>query len=789
MRTPVKISVYIIVVATILTVALTVLVKTQVTPDKVRTILLPLIEKTLNRNVDFGEVTIGLFTGISIADITVMQKNAKDEFFSVSSVELRYQLWQLLLGRVVVDQIYLDQPVIYFSRLSDGQFNFSDLLPEIPADKKLNTTSANSNGLVALSASFNLLVKEVNVVDGQVLFTDKYKNPKSPFRYTLNNLNFKARQISFDKSFPIDLSAVLNGSNIDISGNYDLSQQVGDLTVHLAQLDFFQFTPYYRESIPGKLGSALLALNLEVDLQPYLISSKGTASFDDVDLVLENFPKATLKKAKITTEYALNYKVDKQLLEMSTLLLSFNDINLGAEGGIDLSSPDPFLVFTLFLQQLDLREVMQSLPNELIRDYQKYSFAGLVDGRVDLSGRISSGADLLQSVQLSLSDIRASSEYLRAGISGEIVYKDKILQSENLLLQYGDQQAKLQVQAEKSPEGLFLGDFVLSADTININKILPDKWEKVLDDSAADGDISARPKSLFDDIGPFDLPIEMTGTMAINRVIYKGLNIDKITADLSLKNNYLLVDNLSSQVAGGELKASTVVNFAVRGLAYQGELALSQSNLLPLASGLFPQLSQRVSGALQLQSRFSGKGTIPTNLLRDLQLKGTFGLKDGEVRGSTLLEGLANFLGASDLKVLSFQSLNGQYDLQDGLAQVNGLLDSSKIKLTPTGTIDLASRLNLHLDARFAPEILDKLGVSNNLRETISGRDGWGKLPLQIQGKLDNPQFSYDSTALQNQMVEKASQKLLEKFSPDGVKDQEPIRKMLDNTLDKLFGK
>jgi hypothetical protein len=266
-------------------------------------------------------------------------------------------------------------------------------------------------------------------------------------------------------------------------------------------------------------------------------------------------------------------------------------------------------------------------------------------------------------------------------------------------------------------------------------------------------------------------------------------NLDKITADLSLKNNYLLVDNLSSQIAGGELKASTVVNLAVRGLAYQGEIALSQSNLLPLATGLFPQLSQRVSGALQLQGSFSGKGTIPTNLLRDLQLKGTFGLKDGEVRGSTLLEGLANFLGASDLKVLSFQSLNGQYDLQDGLAQVNGLLDSSKIKLTPTGTIDLASRLNLHLDARFAPEILDKLGVSNNLRETISGRDGWGKLPLQIQGKLDNPQFSYESTALQNQMVEKASQKLLEKFSPDAVGDQESIRKMLDNTLDKLFGK
>jgi AsmA protein len=434
---------------------------------------------------------------------------------------------------------------------------------------------------------------------------------------------------------------------------------------------------------------------------------------------------------------------------------------------------------------------MQSLPTELSRDYRKYSFAGLVDGRVELSGKMSSGVDLLKSVTLSLSEVRASAENLRAGISGDISYQDQILRSEKLVLQYGDQQAMLQFKAKKSSDNVFRGDFSLSADTLNLNKMLPEQIDEIQVASEDNGGISAPQiqKTLSDDIGPFNLPIDMVGTVVINRLIYKKMNIDRVTANLSLKNNYLVVDNLTSQIGDGQLRGTTIVNFGVKGLAYRGELGLSQSNVMPLVASLFPRLNQSASGALQFQSRFSGHGTIPVNLLRDLQLKGSFGLQNGEIRGSSLLEALASFLGTSDLKVLSFQSLNGQYELQDGLVQLNGQLDSSKVKLAPSGSIDIAGRLNFKLDASFASEILDKLGINKNLKETISGRDGWGNLPLEIRGTLDNPLFSYDSSALQNQIVEKTSQKLVEKNTPDDVEGKESIRKMLDNTLDKLFRK
>lgn len=793
MSTPVKVIFVVVGLLLILAIALTVVIKTQVTPEKVRETLLPLAEKSLQRNVDFGEIKIGLFSGISVADLQVMQKKGEEEFFSVKAVELHYQFLPLLTGKVVVDQILLDQPEIYVARLPDGQFNFSDLLPESMADKT-STAVASANRSTTLPKAFNLLVKEVNIKGGKLQYVDKFINALSPFRYTLDQLNFKARQITFDKAFPIDLSAVINDSNIDISGHYDLSSRVGDLIIHLAPLNLVQFAPYYRSTIPGKLGSAQLALNLEVDIEPELISSKGQIDLNDVDLALDRFPKSGLKGAKLGADYALSFNPQKQLLKISTLLLNFNEINLGAEGEFDLSAAEPYMVSTLLLKRLDLREVMQNLPGELAKDYQKYSFAGLIDGQISLSGKLESGIGLVDSAQFTLSDVRASSENLRAGISGDITYIDKVLQTENLFLQYGDQQAQLQVKAERAADNVFRGEFVLSAETLDLNKVLPESNDITKNVSGRGAAVprAARQKSLAEEIGPYDLPIDMVGTLAINRLIYKQLNIDKVTADLSLKNNHLSIQNLSSQIGGGELKVSSRVNLGVKGLAYKGQMALSQPNVTTLVAGVIPEAKQSISGQLQWQNSFSGKGTIPDNLLQVLQLKGELSLQQGVVKGSPLLEKLAGFLGSPDLKVLSFRALTSQYNLRDGLAHITGNLDSSKTKLTPKGTIGVDGRLNLNLDARLAPEIMDKLGVSKSLKQVTVDQNGWGVLPLKIKGNLNRPEIGFDSTALQNQALKKAkekvSQKLLEKIVPGAGEDAEPMRKMLDNTLNKLFG-
>ena len=803
MSIPAKICLFIVSALVIIALALTLLVKTQLTPEKVRQTLLPLAEKKLQRKVEIGEITIGILSKISLADLKVTQKDSAEDFFSIRKVELRYRLLPLLAGKIVVDRISLQDPKIFITRMSDGQFNFSDLLPERGKERN-TTTEAHSNSL-PIPKSLDLLVKEVDIKGGELLYVDKFKNSRSPFRYTLNQLSFKARQITFNDSFPFDLSAVINGSNIDISGHYDLSRQVGDLTIHLAPLDVIPFAPYYRIAFPGKLSSAQLALELELDIQPDLIASKGKVTFDDVDMVLDQLPDLSFKKATLGAAYAFNFDTKKQRLKVSTLLFDFNKIKLGAEGEFDLSTAEPYMVATLFLKELDLRDVMQNLPEQLSRDYQKYSFAGFIDGQIAFSGKLDSGAALLGSVQLKLSDLRASFGGLRAGVSGDISYSDNILQTDKLLLQYGDQQIQLKGRGERDSNNIFRGQFELSADKLNLNKILAEsdsvstsesktesEFDTVTNNPGSKGFITSqvtRQKTLADDVGPFDIPINMQGTLAIKQLIYKELKVDKIFADASLQNNKLSISNLVGKIDKGEFQGFSLVNLGVKGLSYQGAMTLSQPNVNTLVTGLFPEVKQNVSGSLQWQNEFSGRGTLVDTLLPALKLKGAVALQQGTVKGFPILDQLAGFLGNTKLRVLSFQSLTAQYNLYDGLTRINGNLDSSKTKLISTGTVDTGGRLNLNLDALFAPEILKKMGLKKKLRKTISNQDGWGTLPLLIRGTLDHPKINYDSVALQDQMVDKVSQKLLEKLVPEGDGEVKPIKKLLDNTLNKLFGK
>ncbi len=787
MSTSVKVGISIICVVALLVATLTFIIKTQITPELVRKTLLPLVESTLHRKVDFGEITIGLFSGISVADFKVMDKGGEGVFFSVETIELRYQLWPLLTGKVVIDQALLDYPQISVVRLPDGQFNFSDLLSKTTASSG-KTVSTSTDIAILPVTGFNLLVKEINLNGGELLYVDKFINAKSPYRYTLKDLNFKARHLSLDNPFPVDLSAVVNGANVAISGNYDISRAEGDLTLHLTSLNLVQFSPYYRDFIPGKLGSGRLSMNLEIDVEPHAISSRGTIECDDVDLVLDEFPDARFKPAKMGVNYSLNYDLKKQLLKISTLLLNLNEINIGGEGELDLSSSEPFLVFSLLFDQFDLREVMLHLPLELSRDYQKYSFAGLVDGRIDLAGKLSSGANLFKSAKLSLKDVRASAENLRAGISGDISYENNILQAESLQLQYGDQQAHLKIVAERVDD-LLRGKFALTAKILDVNKIVPDTPD--VDESSASLPGLETPQGQPEDIGPYNLPLNLIGTLAIDRLVYKKLNIDKITADINLENNYLSVSNLFGKIGGGELKGSSLVNLGVKGFAYKGQMSLDQPNISTLVAGLAPGAKQNVSGRLQWNSNFSGRGIIGTNFLQQLRLKGEFGLNNGAVKGFPLVEGLATFLDSANLKVLSFDYFTGRYYLNNGIARIDGFLDSSKSKLTSAGTVSVEGDLDLKLDARFAPETMNKLGIGGKYKQSLVDETGWGNVPLQIVGTVNHPEIGFDTQALQriaiDRATEKVAEKILEKIAPDNEEAIEPMKQLLDDTLDRLF--
>jgi uncharacterized protein involved in outer membrane biogenesis len=130
-----------------LVIGLTIFIRLYLTDDRIKAYIIPEAEKALDRNVAIGDIHVGLLRGISIDDFIIREKDGKDEFVTMKSFMLRYELLPLLQKKLVVSEIRLQEPTVRISRNKAGTFNFESLAvltakPAKPAEAEPGTAAA-----------------------------------------------------------------------------------------------------------------------------------------------------------------------------------------------------------------------------------------------------------------------------------------------------------------------------------------------------------------------------------------------------------------------------------------------------------------------------------------------------------------------------------------------------------------------------------------------------------------------------------------------------------------------
>ncbi len=150
--------------------------------------------------------------------------------------------------------------------------------------------------------------------------------------------------------------------------------------------------------------------------------------------------------------------------------------------------------------------------------------------------------------------------------------------------------------------------------------------------------------------------------------------------------------------------------------------------------------------------------------------------------------------------------------MRNGLAQVDGNFSGTNLRALPKGTIGTDESLNLALNARLAPKLVQELDHKGHIAGFLVDADGWALLPLKVKGTFSDPRISIDEVALQQQVGQKAidtlQQRLLDKLAPKQEKpqggtpnstsetgaepqptQQDATRKLIDDALKGIFGK
>jgi len=155
-----------------------VFIRIKYPPQRIKALVLALVDKNLHRQADVDGVSFG-FKGIELTHVKLSERPdfSQGTFVDCESVEVGFSLATLLSRRLMIDKVVLKAPKIRVIRLADHKtFNFSDLTESPAANssasrgKEVTATDGTSvgKGLVA-----TLMVKEITIKDGTVEFIDR----------------------------------------------------------------------------------------------------------------------------------------------------------------------------------------------------------------------------------------------------------------------------------------------------------------------------------------------------------------------------------------------------------------------------------------------------------------------------------------------------------------------------------------------------------------------------------------------------------------------------------------
>jgi AsmA protein len=777
-------------------VILTVVAKVLITPERVRATVLPLAEKALQRPVELGEIKVGLFSGISLQELVVREKEGDEVFIATEKLVLRYQLWPLLRLKVVVDEVSLEQPRIRVERLADGSFNFSDL-----ADGGDGTVSSPVGEGPAAGAGMpplDLLVSSVSLRGGELLFIDQAAGGSVPLRYELNQLEVTASDISLNRSFPFAVSGLVNKAPLMISGQLDPAAAGGSAAISLVDLDIAAFTPYFREAIPGRLNALKLGLNLQVQGGSGQLAASGKVLLTDLGLVLDALEETPIRDGRLIIEHDLVFSQKDDRLDIKSLQLDYNGIVVAASGHLEQLAAGAAADLTVRLPPLDLKKAIAAVPEALVRELAALDPAGKVEAEARLAGPLDQPENLLASAWFGLQKVQVTMGGLRPSIAGRFELAGDRLTARDLVLGDGTNQAQLELSASN-----VFGKPVMVKHSLTAGRFLLDP---LLAAGAAAPTATQETATSTEELGPFNIPVTAEGRVRIGETLYKGLAIRDFDLIYRLENNVLSITRLNGSLAEGHFANTARVDLGKTPIVYQGRLDLKEIQAGPFVNAFMPNYTGMVTGALSFDFDASGRGTLPEIVKPSLMGKGSLMIGNGRFANTPMVQDLATFLGLEELRELSFSQASGSFTIRDGRLSLNSEIKGGDMRMAPRGTVGLDGKLDLSLMPRLSPKLSGKIDSKGQFTRYLKDDQGWSELPLKVAGDVTAPRFSLDSAGVRQQVEQKAREKveetiqrqLLDRLGLPGqpaqqgaeqVPEEKKPRQMLDDAVRGLFGR
>jgi len=115
------------------------------------------------------------------------------------------------------------------------------------------------------------------------------------------------------------------------------------------------------------------------------------------------------------------------------------------------------------------------------------------------------------------------------------------------------------------------------------------------------------------------------------------------------------------------------------------------------------------------------------------------------------------------------------------------LMTSSRLKVSPSGTVGFNHLLDLPTDIDVSPELAAKMQVAR-FTGFMAGKDGWRIIPLKITGTTDHPSVGANQATLGKQLQKGIQGEIEKRLFKDGSKQQQQQKSQDEKPRDPLKG-
>ncbi|HVO83253.1 MAG TPA: DUF748 domain-containing protein [Syntrophobacteria bacterium] len=268
---------------------------------------------------------------------------------------------------------------------------------------------------------------------------------------------------------------------------------------------------------------------------------------------------------------------------------------------------------------------------------------------------------------------------------------------------------------------------------------------------------------------PFLMQVDAVGNLELEWLYYKTFVANKASCQVRLQSGSFQVEPLRVSLWGGQLDGALQGKFNVAGYPIQARCSLKNIMVDELTRALMPGNAGRWSGNLTLASTASGL----CQDMRSIKSRSDVLITEADITDHPVIDKVADFFGAAELKRLQFSQMSVGIATNRGLISVADLyMEGPALRMEGGGSVDARhGAMDLRLILRLPVQYAGKITALGPYLSKITDQEDFTRVPLQLSGTLEKPEFRVDEQWLKQRYREPAPKKVPE---PEPQPEPEP---------------